>query len=234
MLGLEQEKKVFVAHFDIPGMSAVLRRSNSEAWVLLCDFAEASDTHELPITDPSRQTLFERFFSDTIIIRTSDDTTGALHTIIARSLELFRCAFRRSIPLRAGIAHDSWIESLTEMRELFTGDALLQAYSIGEEQQLLGISVCDVIRDKFLSNPFSLSNGSPVVIDYHIPKKTGGCKQGAVLNWPALCKNELNQITPLTDKALLHYFNTTANCEFLDDSVMAKYSNTINFINGCS
>ena len=60
MLGLEEEKKVFVAHFDILGMSSLLRRSNSDAWLVLCDFAEASDNHELPLTDESRQTLLEK------------------------------------------------------------------------------------------------------------------------------------------------------------------------------
>jgi hypothetical protein len=114
MHDFEEEKQLYVAHIDILGMSSLLRHSNTDAWLMLCDLAEATDTQELPITDSSRKTMSEKFFSDTVIIRSENDTIGSLHTIIARVFELFRCAFRCNIPLRAGIAHGSWFEAKSQ------------------------------------------------------------------------------------------------------------------------
>jgi hypothetical protein len=112
---------------------------------------------------------------------------------------------------------------------LFTGDALLRAYEIGETQQLIGITVCNVIRQRFLKNPFSFNSGSPVIKDYLIPVK-GGHQNSAVLNWPALCVRELQLITPLSESSLANYFSTFGKYESLDESAKTKYSNTVEFI----
>lgn len=136
MRGLEVEKNVFVAHFDILGMSSVLRKSNDRAWLLLCDLAEACEIEELPLSVEMRENLGEKFFSDTIILHACNDDTASLRSIVARSFEIFRSAFRVGIPLRAGIAHGAWIEAASGKQDLFTGDALLRAYHIGETQQL--------------------------------------------------------------------------------------------------
>ena len=165
MRGLEKEIKVFVAHFDILGMSSVLQRSNDDAWVLLSDLAEAIDAEELPLSKEQRESLTERFFSDTVIITTRTDDDESLNTIMRRSFELFRCAFRLNIPLRGGITHGSWIEAASsDKHDLFTGDALLRAYRIGESQQMISIAICDETRERFLRNPpFGLPSGSPVM-----------------------------------------------------------------------
>ncbi len=198
MKGLEKEKRVFVCHFDILGMKSVLRKSNFDAWMNICDLADAQDNFELPITDESRRTLNERFFSDTIIISSSDDTTQSLHTILARSFELFRSAFRSHIPLRGGVAYGAWFEALDKDRELFTGDALLRAYELGESQEMVGIFVCDVIRERFFDTPFKFTSGCPVVKDYPVPLKGGDKVNRAVLNWPAICTAELRGIGELS------------------------------------
>jgi len=198
--------------------------------MLLGDLAAASASEELPITDESRAMLREKFFSDTIVIRTRDDSIGSLHTIVARTLELFRCALRHSVPLRAGIAYGSWFESETATKELFTGDALLRAYGIGETQQMMGVVVCDVVRERFIEKPFQLSSGLPVIKDYPVPVKGGGCQNRAVLNWPAICGNELRLVEPLSEKALSQHFYSFGRYETLDSSAKAKYSNTVGFI----
>lgn len=231
MRGLEDEKKVFVAHFDILGMSAVLRKSNGLAWQLLCDLANATDVEELPLSKESRDGIAERFFSDTIIMRTRGDDSESLKAIIARAFELFRCAFRGGIPLRAGIAHGSWFEAASSDRhDLFTGDALLRAYHIGEAQQLLSIAICDVARDGFLQDPFKLRSGAPVIKDYLVPVKGGGYQNRAVLNWPAICQDELKNLRPFTAQTLASYFSEFGHYEALGNSEKEKYENTAVFL----
>jgi hypothetical protein len=228
--GFEPERQVYVCHFDILGMKSVLARSNFEAWQTICDLADAQDNQELPITVDSRNSLTERFFSDTIIISTSDDSAGALHTILARSFEIFRSAFRSSIPLRGGIAYGSWFESSEQERELFTGDALLRAYDLGESQQMLGICICDVIRQRFSKTPFRFRSGEPVIKDYPVPLKKGVRINRAVLNWPAICRQELTQINKSEANSLAQYFFGFGKPDTLPEEVMTKYTNTVEFI----
>lgn len=230
MRGLEVEKNVFVAHFDILGMSSVLRKSNGRAWLLLCDLAEATEREELPLSVEMRENLGEKFFSDTIILHTCNDDTASLHSIVARLFEIFRCAFCVGIPLRAGIAHGAWIEAASGKQDLFTGDALLRAYHIGESQQLISIAICDVTRERFLKTPFSFSSGLPVIKDYLIPVKGGANSNHAVLNWPAHCQHELSSLRPLTAKALANKFSEFGCYETLGEHEKAKYENTVAFI----
>lgn len=230
MRGLEAEKKVFVAHFDILGMSSVLRKSNERAWLLLCDLADASEEEELPLTQESRESITEKFFSDTIILCSSGDDIASLHAILVRSFELFRCAFRVGIPMRAGIAHGSWIEAEAGKQDLFTGDALLRAHHIGESQQLISIAICDVTRERFLKTPFEFKSGLPVIKDYPIPVKGGGCQNRAVLNWPDFCQNELLNLKPLTAQTLADYFSEFGRYETFGENERVKHENTVAFI----
>lgn len=230
MRDLEPEKKVYVCHFDILGMKSVLRRSNSDAWLTICDLADVQDSQELPISDDLRLLLNERFFSDTVIISTCDDSDQSLHAILARALELFRVAFRKSIPLRGGVAFGSWVELNENGRELFTGDALLRAYELGESQQMIGICLCDVVRQRFLKRPFSFPSGEVVVKDYLVPLKKGVRTNRAVLNWPAICKKELEMVRELEPVRLAQHFYAFGKPETLPEEVMVKYANTIEFL----
>lgn len=230
MRGLEIETKAFVAHFDILGMSSILRKSNPAAWQLLCDLADASEVEEMPMTKESRESITEKFFSDTIVLCTNGDDTASLHAILVRSFELFRCAFRAGIPMRAGIAYGSWFESASGTQDLFTGDALLRAHHLGESQQLISIAICGVTRERFLKNPFVFKSGFPVIRDYLIPVK-GGCYQNcAVLNWPILCQHELSNLHPLNAKSLADYFSEFGRYETLGENEKEKYANTVAFI----
>ncbi|MCE5181719.1 MAG: hypothetical protein LLG15_07965 [Betaproteobacteria bacterium] len=232
MRGFETETKVFVAHFDILGMSSVLRKSNSAAWGLLCSLAEAKEEKHLPLTPELRDGIGEKFFSDTIIMHTKGDDRDSLKAIVARSFELFKCAFLANIPLRGGIAHGSWIETdPSDRQSLFTGDALLRAYHIGEMQQLISIAICDVTRERFMKEkPFSFRSMSPVVKDYPIPVKGGDHQNRAVLNWPEFCKDDLNRLEPLTAETLANHFSEFGHYETLGPRERAKYANTVAFI----
>lgn len=232
MRGFETETKVFVAHFDILGMSSVLRKSNSDAWGFLCSLAEAQEEEHLPLSPALRESIGEKFFSDTIIMHTTSDDRDSLTAIVARSFELFKSAFLANIPLRGGIAHGSWIETEPSDRQsLFTGDALLRAYHIGEMQQLISIAICDVTRERFMKEkPFSFRSVAPVVKDYLIPVKGGGHQNRGVLNWPEFCKEDLKRLGPLTAKILADYFSEFGHYETLGHSERAKYENTVAFI----
>ncbi len=221
---------MYAAHFDILGMSSLLQKSTYEAWLSLVDLADASRSEELPISDESRSTLNERFFSDTIIIRTRDDDLYSLHTILARSFELFRCAFRSGIPLRGGVAHGDWVENNEGQQDLFTGQALLSAYCIGESQQLLSVAVCDVTKKRFLAEPFELTCGRSPLIDYEVPIKDGKYCKRALLNWPVFCEHELRIESSNNGPWIAARFGTFGNYDSLKESVKKKYNNTATFI----
>lgn len=230
MCEFESEKKVYACHFDILGMKTVLRRSNFEAGEIICELAKAQDNQELPITEDSRNSLAERFFSDTIIISTCDDSDMSLHTILARSFELFRSAFRSGIPLRGGVAYGAWMERKEKKRDHFTGDALLRAFDLGESQQMIGICLCDVVRERFFRNPFRLTSGDPVIKDYPVPLKKGECINRPVLNWPAICQQELAHLKDLDPTGLAQHFSTFGKPETLTEEAKSKYVNTVEFI----
>lgn len=229
MRGLEAEERVFVAHLDVLGMSTLLRRSTSDAWRLLVDLADATESDELPLTDDSRGSLRERFFSDTILIRTQSDDIGSLHTVVARSLEIFRSAFRAGIPLRGGIAHGSWIESAQGEHDLFTGQALLSAHEVGEPQEMLSVALCGQSSARFRSKPFELANRTTATLEYNIPVKNGH-RRGTVLNWPAFCRLELSTMSVDNGRSVAARFGTLGSYDSLDERARRKYDNTAAFI----
>lgn len=231
MRELEPEKKVYVCHFDILGMKSVLKRSSFDGWQVICGLADIQESEELPITSAHRKLLNERLFSDTVIISTNDDTDDSLYAVLLRALEIFRVAFRRSTPLRGGVAFGSWFEINETGRELFTGDALLRAYELGESQQMIGICLCDVVRQRFMGRPlFSFTSGKAVIKDYLVPLKNDVKSKRAVLNWPAICKLELKMLKELDPVRLAQHFYAFGKPEHLPEDVMVKYKNTIDFM----
>jgi len=230
----ELDKDVYVAHFDMLGMGSAIKRDSWKAWQNILDLSEALDCQELPIVDNERQRLSERYFSDTVLITSEDDSESSLHSVLARSLELFRCALRRSIPLRGGVAHGTWFEKKHDNKDLFSGSSLHSAYELGESQKLLGISVCSTTYERFYdrnAKPFSLKSGKDVILKKSIPVKGGSMEPRYILNWPAICDAELNQIR-LDDVSAFsqHFWTVNQNIE-LERDVLVKYENTLNLIN---
>lgn len=229
MRGLGVEERVLVAHLDVLGMSRLIGRSTGEAWDLLLDLAEATESSELPLTTDTRASLTERYFSDTILIRTQSDNIESLHAITARSLEIFCNALRAGIPLRGGIAHGSWIESEKGDRDIFTGQALLYAHDIGEAQQMLGIALCAKSSARFATHPFSFSNGLSAVFEYDVPEKRGTCLR-AVIDWPAICRLEPTTMPHGSGREVANLFTTMGCYDSLDERARRKYDNTASFI----
>lgn len=229
---LEIEKNVFAAHFDILGMGAAIKKDSWNAWQNILGLSEALYCEELSIDAYERQRLTERYFSDTVLITSEDDGVPSLHTVLARSLELFRCALRRSIPLRGGIAHGTWFEKRHGNKDLFSGTSLNSAYELGEKQQLLGVSVCSITRERFCqSKPYSLTCGNEVILQKNIPTKPGVTELRYILNWPAHCKSELARLC-LDDASLFsQHFWTINQGVKLNECILAKYENTLRLIN---
>ena len=231
----EVEKDVYVSHFDILGMKATLKKNSWEAWQNILDLSKSLDQQELPITPSERNRLSERYFSDTVIITTEDDSIASLHTIIARSLELFRCALRNGIPLRGGIAHGIWFEKRENHKDLFCGTSLSEAYALGEEQQLLGISVCSTVYSKFCDHPFKQSSERNVILQKDIPVANNNkrcMKSKYILNWPAICGSELKRIKlddPLSFSQ--HFWTVNQGNTTLSSHTIKKYENTLRLIN---
>ncbi len=234
MHDLEKGREVYVAHFDILGIGALLddtEQKNWGAWQTIKSFAEAQELSEFPLTCESRERLSERFFSDTILITTTDDSVESIHSIIVRSLELFRCSLRNSIPIRGGIAHGYWFESNENNKDIFTGNSLSRAYKIGESQQMLGITICDKSTEIFSRNSFSLASKKDVILQYMVPCKNGKSKSQAILNWPALCAQELKGIDSSSAETLCNHFFTVGKYDEIDKGAKEKYVNTVHFLN---
>lgn len=230
----EVEKNVYVAHFDILGMGAAIKKDSWNAWQNILNLSEALDCKELPITEWERQRLSERYFSDTILITSDDDGEVSLHTILARSLELFRCALRQFIPLRGGIAHGTWFEKQHDNKDLFSGTSLNSAYELGERKQLLGVSVCSSIYNSFYNSQaksFTLESGKSVILQQEVPVKGDIIEPRFILNWPAVCSDELERIH-LDDAFLFsQYFWTVNKGSEMEPCILVKYENTLKLIN---
>jgi len=228
-LSLKPSRCCYVAHFDILGTSALIENDIGRAWNILCDLKEACAEETLPIHAQCRDSLEEYFFSDTVILVSSDDSTMSLHTIIARSLEIFREAWLDCIPLRGGIACGETISDRASA--IFTGKALLSAYRIGERQQSLTICLDKKTAKAFLFNPFTFTNGQKVVLYYElvVKNKRHCCKEiTPCLNWPALCHGLISE--DFSSESIFVRFSCVTKFRELVYSVKNKYKNTFDFV----
>lgn len=237
MITKDIEKDVFVAHFDILGIGAVLSNDSWHAWQTILELSEVQDTEELPILPEERAKIKERFFSDTILLTTHDDSDKQLSTILLRSLELFRCALRSSIPVRGGVAHGTWFETNDNSKYLFTGSALLKSYKLGESQQFLGISVCHKVFERFYKKKkglFGLEGRQDAIIEHVVPIKGKKDKvkfvKRYILNWPAISQDELKRANCDDAKKFSQYFWTINGKGVLAKKAKKKYSNTVDML----
>jgi len=224
-----KSRDCYVAHFDILGSSALIESDIDKAWIVLCDLKEVCAVETSSITVQGRDSLEEYFFSDTVILISSDNSAMSLRTIIARSLEIFCEAWAEGIPLRGGIAHGETISD--RENAMFTGKALLSAYRIGERQQSLTICLDRKTAGAFHVNPCTFPNGQKVVIDYELEVKNKGyCSNETTpcLNWPALCQSFICE--DLSSESIYARFSSGTPFKELVEAVKRKYENTCDFI----
>lgn len=217
----------FVAHFDMLGMRTIIKKDLDQAWDLLLDFEDArTQSKDLEISEDTRRSIREIVFSDTVVFVSQADGPGDLHAIMARSLEFFRASFAGGIPVRGGIAHGSMAISDTPLR--FMGQALVDAYDLGESQQILGVSLQPEAALRFRRNPFKFKSGAPVLVDWDVPTQQGS-ENRSVLNWPPFCHMYFSKGLPATPEELYSRFKRE-DFACLPPKVQQKYENTLAFL----
>jgi hypothetical protein len=243
---MKSPETCFVAHFDILGMKAVVKKGSGVAWDLLCNLSEAKEeTSKLSIklaeTGKIISSRVKNFaFSDTVFLYTSTDTADDLLAIVISSMNLFQRGIWKNVPLRGGIAHGEMI--VDENVRLFAGRAIVDAYEVGERAQWLGISTTEDVAKRIRAVPITFDDGKSMVRDYGIPIRDTPPRclwrrrkvlQGFALDWPyVILQPDISY--PVTDPELYERFAPTfGQLAGLPGDVRAKYSNTTAFINEC-
>jgi len=228
---MQKNHKRFVAHFDMLGMKQAVLRNSKEAWGALCDINEANKRiYKLTININNSNQIIENrvhtfFFSDTVIIFTLSDEPEDLYAILILSSEFFSNSLHRCIPLRGGIAHGDFLFNLEE--NIFLGEPLVRAYSLGESSQFMGIILDDFTATMAERYPDLGQN----IIQWDVPQKNEGRKRQYVLNWPKIFRNNFI-VRPITVVTFYEAFEPLfgSYCE-LPESAKIKYENTVIFIN---
>jgi hypothetical protein len=233
---MKSPQTCFVAHFDVLGIKAVVRKGSGFAWDLICNLFEANEETsklfvKLATTGRIISSRVKHFaFSDTVFLYTSTDTDDDLLAIVIASMNLFQRGIWKAVPLRGGIAHGEMI--VDENMRLFAGRAIVDAYEAGECPQWIGIATTEEVAARIRKVPMVFDDGRSMVRDYDIPLRTG-TKKGFALDWPyVILRPDMSY--PVSDPELYERFVPTFGpLVGLPSDVRAKYSNTTAFINSC-
>lgn len=231
-----QSSDRFVAHFDMLGMSALAKRNPDLAWEKLSALSlarkermhlqiERLDTGEV-IADRIRSFIF----SDTLVAFSQGDTDSDALALLLATTELFTRALHYNIPLRGGIAHGRFDFNFD--LALFSGPALVDAYSLGESSQWLGVVVDDYTANVISKLPLSTASGAGLIVSWELPQKGEPPATRTVVNWVATHRHTYRGPLPLTVEvfysAMVPLFGPL---ESLESSIRAKYENTVAFFN---
>ena len=228
----------FVAHFDILGMSALIRHDPELAWEKLSALSTAReerltlDIERLDTGEVIQDQVRAVVFSDTIVIFSKSDTDDDILAMITLTTELFAGCMYHRVPLRGAIAHGPF--NFNFQHSLYLGPALLDAYELGESSQWLGISVDEAVAEAAARLPTAVSpRGKPMIVPWPVPCKNGAVEQRLVVNWPESHRKSYQRAIPLTAKELYENFFSEAfgSFEQLDTAVRMKYENTVDFFN---
>lgn len=226
----------FVAHVDILGMSSIVAKDPEAAWELLSALVAALDDindYALEFTDIDEKVHIPNIiksvtFSDTIVLFTHGSTDLDLRSLLVTVTALFHRALVRCVPVRVGVADGIFFFNLD--KSMYAGPALIDAYSVGEASQWLGIVLSETVKDRALGLAMT-SGDSNMVVPWDIPIKTG-VKPGFVLNWPAALANDLTIEPPLSiDQFYQAFERTFGPIRQLPVDVQGKYDNTVRFAN---
>ena len=227
----------FVAHFDMLGMSSLIRRDPELAWQKLSALSTARQERlsldiERKDTGEYIQDQIRAFtFSDTIVAFSKSDTDNDALAIIVLTTELFSASLHYCVPLRGGIAFGPFAFNFD--LNLFSGPALLKAYELGESSQWLGISLDASVAEAVARLPIVKSpHGSATVVEWAVPCKSGCTANRVVVNWPGLLRNNYTGPMPLPVETFYQPFSNLFGPFYsLESSIRAKYECTVDFFN---
>lgn len=229
----------YVAHLDILGMTSIVTKNADDAWGLLSDLVAVRDQtngYAIEFLEDGKVIPFSEIiqmvtFSDTIVLFTKSDSTEELRCMIVLVTEIFHKAMCRCVPIRVGLSFGKFYFNFD--KSMYAGPALIEAYHVGEAAQWLGIVFSESVQDK--ATALNMTSGrSKVVVEWAVPLKGNKSKTCFVVNWPALCANDLEAdiSLPLSVTQFYQAFEKTfGDFKVLPDEVKMKYENTVNFMN---
>jgi hypothetical protein len=226
----------FVAHIDILGMRAMVRRDAEQAWKVLSELAgvrhHLSNLELTRIQVGSREALADRvssvMFSDTIVLFTKTTSNADLQAILIACGELLHKAMFRLVPVRIGLAGGQFF--VNSEQSMYAGPALIEAYEIGEQAQWLGVVTTESIWKQATAAPFK-SGEDDLVIQSDIPTKSG-LRPGYAMNWVAAYRHDFKVPPPISVELFYsQFFESFGPFAELGESERKKYINTTRFIN---
>lgn len=231
-------KTCFVAHFDVLGMRTLIARGGSTAWSILRDLCKIRDESlELSITFAASGKVVEDrvehlAFSDTVFFHSESadkEDLGAITMIAARFLA---GAGAKGIPVRGGIACGEVY--LDDELQVFTGQAILDAFQAGEAANWLGIVATEEVSRLAASIPLRfLDSKKPLYRPWNIPLANGETCPGFAMDWPTLLLKPRESF-PVTPEHFYKPFSSTFGpYSDLKPGVRVKYENATAFANDC-
>ncbi len=231
-----QSNRRFVAHIDILGMRAMMRRDAEAAWKVLSGLANVRDhITQLQISHLEKvrqEMLGERvmavMFSDTIVLFTKSESDEDLQAILIALGEFMHKAMFSFVPIRAGLACGQFFFNIKE--SMYAGPALIEAYEIGEAAQWLGIVTTEEICKQSKSANFK-SGSSDIVIATKIPTDKG-LDSGFAVDWVTPVRHDFKVKHPISVELFYEQFeHAFGPLNALPERERRKYSNTTDFIN---
>ena len=231
-----QAHRRFVAHIDILGMRAMVRRSPEMAWNVLSGLANVRDhLGKLQLTNIStarQQMLAESvhsiMFSDTIVLFTKTESDEDLQAILVAAAEVLHKAMCAYVPVRIGVAGGQFFFNIEE--SLYSGPALIEAYEIGEAAKWLGVVTTKAVYQQSIKANFKAGT-SNVVMPACIPTEQGPVP-GYAMNWVASYRHDFKVNPPISTELFYSQFeHAFGPLSELPERERIKYANTTNFIN---
>lgn len=231
-----QSNRRFVAHIDILGMRAMMRRDAETAWVALSGLADVRDhlsKLQIGYIESARaEMLGERvmtvMFSDTIVLFTKTESNEDLQAILIALGEFIHKAMSRLVPIRAGLSGGEFFFNIKE--SMYAGPALIDAYELGENAQWLGIVTTQAIYQQ--SGEAGIKSGdADIVVATDIPTKSG-MKSGFAVDWVSPVRHDFKVPFPVTVELFYSQFaNAFGPMSDLTENDRQKYVNTTIFVN---
>lgn len=233
-----QRNRRFVAHIDILGMRAMVRRDAEQAWKVLSGLADTRDhlmrldlaRLEVGCREPLAERVFSVMFSDTIVLFTKTEEDDDLQAILIACGEVLHKAMCSYVPVRIGLAGGQFFFNIKP--SMYAGPALIDAYELGEDAQWLGIVTTEAVWRQSTAANFK-SGQDDIVVATDIPsKKAKGLRPGYAMNWVAAFRHDFKVNAPISVEFFYSQFeHAFGPLSSLEDAAREKYVNTVKFIN---
>lgn len=226
----------YLAHIDILGMRKLTSKNHHEAWLTLSALVVAlQESTSITIVSEKvdgamhvPESIKCVVFSDTIVLYSAGDSARDFNAIFTTVLNLFSKALHYCVPIRVGMSKGIFYSD--ERLSMYAGPALIEAYDLGEASQWLGIVLSRPVAEDAIKQDLR-SGATNMVVEWDVPTRNGPFRT-FVANWPVALKSSFRTKDPFTSEMLYSVFQEYFGpFNELPESVMSKYSNTVDFIN---